>query len=313
MKSVNNDSNHGSLIPADGQTSSRSSLARTRVLRVNATTPSKERRYAKMCLRNVHLHSKQDKTFGEDGNTRSVIFLRSARLKIEIEIKNNPTIKILLHYYILYIFIWLLYFYLWFETRDSSNMHPYISPLSALLRFQKSGQYRTVHPGYSEFYIFYTSGESNYAEVEFSHSIWSSIGCRVGERVYIEGEMVRDIEWKAACDNCFCAMGAIRCVPLACAPPLQGCSPIVREGQCCPSTYNCSEFHANSHSGLSHAHTQPSNSRPDCVFRWINREIPWIRNIPFHFQAIIKYQGRKKRNAGKYRNTRPLMLFVISW
>ncbi|XP_015431468.1 PREDICTED: uncharacterized protein LOC107187809 [Dufourea novaeangliae] len=52
--------------------------------------------------------------------------------------------------------------------------------------------------------------------------------------------MVRDIEWKAACDNCFCAMGAVRCVPLACAPPLQGCSPIVRDGHCCPSTYNCS-------------------------------------------------------------------------
>ncbi|XP_077265820.1 uncharacterized protein LOC143899407 [Temnothorax americanus] len=68
----------------------------------------------------------------------------------------------------------------------------------------------------------------------------SGNGCRVGERVYVEGEMVRDIEWKASCDNCFCAMGAIRCVPLACAPPLQGCSPIVREGQCCPSTYNCS-------------------------------------------------------------------------
>ncbi|XP_025263621.1 uncharacterized protein LOC105252197 isoform X1 [Camponotus floridanus] len=68
----------------------------------------------------------------------------------------------------------------------------------------------------------------------------SGNGCRVGERTYAEGEMVRDIEWKTACDNCFCAMGAIRCVPLACAPPLQGCSPIVREGQCCPSTYNCS-------------------------------------------------------------------------
>ncbi|XP_012144607.2 uncharacterized protein LOC100881394 [Megachile rotundata] len=65
-------------------------------------------------------------------------------------------------------------------------------------------------------------------------------GCRVGSKVYEEGEMVRDIEWKAACDNCFCAMGAVRCVPLACAPPLQGCSPIVREGHCCPSTYNCS-------------------------------------------------------------------------
>ncbi|XP_024940762.1 uncharacterized protein LOC107267336 isoform X1 [Cephus cinctus] len=65
-------------------------------------------------------------------------------------------------------------------------------------------------------------------------------GCRVGERIYEEGEMVREIGWKAPCDNCFCAMGAVRCVPLSCAPPLQGCSPIVREGQCCPSTYNCS-------------------------------------------------------------------------
>ncbi|XP_066594803.1 uncharacterized protein [Prorops nasuta] len=65
-------------------------------------------------------------------------------------------------------------------------------------------------------------------------------GCQIKDRIYKEGEMVREISWKAACDNCFCAMGAIRCVPLACALPLQGCSPIVREGQCCPSTYNCS-------------------------------------------------------------------------
>ncbi|XP_043497464.1 uncharacterized protein LOC122521092 [Polistes fuscatus] len=64
--------------------------------------------------------------------------------------------------------------------------------------------------------------------------------CQVGDRNYEEGEMVRDVDWKTPCDNCFCAMGAVRCVPLACAPPLQGCSPIVRDGQCCPSTYNCS-------------------------------------------------------------------------
>ncbi|XP_047351423.1 uncharacterized protein LOC124949770 isoform X2 [Vespa velutina] len=64
--------------------------------------------------------------------------------------------------------------------------------------------------------------------------------CRVGDRDYGEGEMVREIDWKTPCDNCFCAMGTVRCVPLACAPPLQGCSPIVRNGQCCPSTYNCS-------------------------------------------------------------------------
>ncbi|KAI4488581.1 hypothetical protein M0802_011471 [Mischocyttarus mexicanus] len=64
--------------------------------------------------------------------------------------------------------------------------------------------------------------------------------CTLGDRNYEEGEMVREINWKTPCDNCFCAMGAVRCVPLACAPPLQGCSPIVRDGQCCPSTYNCS-------------------------------------------------------------------------
>ncbi|XP_014224299.1 mucin-5AC-like isoform X2 [Trichogramma pretiosum] len=79
-------------------------------------------------------------------------------------------------------------------------------------------------------------------QAEFSTTLAaiSAFGCRKGQRVYQEGEMVRDIPWKAACDNCFCAMGAIRCVPLACAPPLQGCQPIVRPGQCCPSTYNCS-------------------------------------------------------------------------
>lgn len=88
-----------------------------------------------------------------------------------------------------------------------------------------------------------TSGPKERLQFPFSRLYANTRpGCRVGERTYAEGEMVRDIEWKAACDNCFCAMGAVRCVPLACAPPLQDCSPIVREGQCCPSTYNCSEF-----------------------------------------------------------------------
>ncbi|XP_044013926.1 mucin-5AC-like [Aphidius gifuensis] len=68
----------------------------------------------------------------------------------------------------------------------------------------------------------------------------SANGCHDGEHFYEEGKMVRDRRWKSMCDNCFCAMGSIRCVPLACAPPLRGCKPIVLEGQCCPSTYNCS-------------------------------------------------------------------------
>ncbi|XP_043479005.1 uncharacterized protein LOC122509212 isoform X2 [Leptopilina heterotoma] len=78
------------------------------------------------------------------------------------------------------------------------------------------------------------------AESSTTMASMSGNDCRVGKRIYKEGEMVRDFALKSTCDNCFCAMGAVSCVPLACAPPLQGCSPIVREGQCCPSTYNCS-------------------------------------------------------------------------
>ena len=130
--------------------------------------------------------------------------------------------------------------------------------------------------------IFCASGR-NYARAEFPHShshdsltAHDCPGCRVGERTYVEGEMVRDIEWKAACDNCFCAMGAIRCVPLACAPPLQGCSPIVREGQCCPSTYNCSEFHANSHRDYPMLTIHP-------VYAW----------LVFSIELIAKFLGQE--------------------
>lgn len=150
-------------------------------------------------------------------------------------------------------------------------------------------------------------GEAEFPHLRFSRLSHDRPGCRVGERIYVEGEMVRDIEWKAACDNCFCAMGAIRCVPLACAPPLQGCSPIVREGQCCPSTYNCSEFHANSHSGLSHAHT----SHPAVHAR-----------IVFSAELIVKFLGQEYclsffrpllniRERGKKRDTRNTRLLTL--
>ncbi|XP_033225792.1 uncharacterized protein LOC117178474 [Belonocnema kinseyi] len=99
-------------------------------------------------------------------------------------------------------------------------------------------------PGCTPVYVPYSCCPVSYncTRVESWTTVASMSGndCRVDKRVYKEGEMVRDIAWKATCDNCFCAMGAVRCVPLACAPPLQGCNPIVREGQCCPSTYNCS-------------------------------------------------------------------------
>ncbi|XP_022907509.1 uncharacterized protein [Onthophagus taurus] len=44
----------------------------------------------------------------------------------------------------------------------------------------------------------------------------------------------------SACDNCYCIKGLVRCEPLSCAPPLLGCSPVIRPGECCAASYNCS-------------------------------------------------------------------------
>ncbi|XP_046964905.1 uncharacterized protein LOC124533577 isoform X1 [Vanessa cardui] len=54
-----------------------------------------------------------------------------------------------------------------------------------------------------------------------------------------EGERVKSAETAADCIQCFCLRGSIRCQHLACAPTLQGCTPLVQQGQCCPHQYQC--------------------------------------------------------------------------
>ncbi|XP_077282952.1 uncharacterized protein LOC143908965 [Arctopsyche grandis] len=65
-------------------------------------------------------------------------------------------------------------------------------------------------------------------------------GCVVDGIIYPEGDKVTTLI-KSRCDNCFCMRGLIRCVPLSCAPPLLGCTPIILPGECCASSYNCSK------------------------------------------------------------------------
>ncbi|KAK4876169.1 hypothetical protein RN001_012591 [Aquatica leii] len=62
--------------------------------------------------------------------------------------------------------------------------------------------------------------------------------CTVGEINYSEGSKILGAG-HSACDNCYCIRGLIRCEPLACAPAILGCTPVIKPGNCCPDSYNC--------------------------------------------------------------------------
>ncbi|CAH1154288.1 unnamed protein product [Phaedon cochleariae] len=64
-------------------------------------------------------------------------------------------------------------------------------------------------------------------------------GCLVDGIYQKEGGKVLGVG-HSACDNCYCLKGLVRCEPLSCAPPLLGCSPVIKPGECCAASYNCS-------------------------------------------------------------------------
>ncbi|KAG5892710.1 hypothetical protein JTB14_002835 [Gonioctena quinquepunctata] len=64
-------------------------------------------------------------------------------------------------------------------------------------------------------------------------------GCIVDGTHYPEGGKVLGFG-HAVCDNCYCLKSLVRCEPLSCAPPLLGCSPVIKPGECCAASYNCS-------------------------------------------------------------------------
>ncbi|CAH0555490.1 unnamed protein product [Brassicogethes aeneus] len=76
-------------------------------------------------------------------------------------------------------------------------------------------------------------------------------GCLVDNMHYLEGGKVLGMG-HSICDNCYCIRGILRCEPLSCAPALLGCSPIIKPGECCAASYNCSgtiEIQAEPHYG----------------------------------------------------------------
>lgn len=67
--------------------------------------------------------------------------------------------------------------------------------------------------------------------------------CKVDGKWISEGEKVVSKRTSSNCTQCFCLRGAVKCQPLSCAPPLLGCKPLLRPGECCAHQYHCGRPH----------------------------------------------------------------------
>lgn len=65
-------------------------------------------------------------------------------------------------------------------------------------------------------------------------------GCLVQSTFYPEGHKLPANETNP-CEICFCIGGTKQCTPKKCAPTIKNCLPIIPDGQCCPSSYECSK------------------------------------------------------------------------
>ncbi|XP_034231447.1 mediator of DNA damage checkpoint protein 1-like [Thrips palmi] len=65
-------------------------------------------------------------------------------------------------------------------------------------------------------------------------------GCTVDGKRYRDGAQVKSVA-RGRCETCFCMRGRVRCAPLKCDLPLDGCEPVTAPGRCCPVSYDCSK------------------------------------------------------------------------
>lgn len=68
--------------------------------------------------------------------------------------------------------------------------------------------------------------------------------CKVDGKWVSEGEKIVGGAGADNCTACFCLRGAAQCQALACAPPLLGCTPRLRAGDCCAHQYHCADHDA---------------------------------------------------------------------
>ncbi|XP_042856957.1 mucin-5AC-like isoform X6 [Penaeus japonicus] len=75
------------------------------------------------------------------------------------------------------------------------------------------------------------------AEATTTTTARTTLECVVEGRRYGAGARVETAA--GPCESCFCLGGEVRCVTTTCAPPLDGCVPVMEPGRCCPVKYDC--------------------------------------------------------------------------
>ena len=65
------------------------------------------------------------------------------------------------------------------------------------------------------------------------------LGCTYKNQNWSEGAIMIGVG--GPCESCFCYKGEIRCSSMTCDPPLEGCTPVMEDGRCCPVRYDCGE------------------------------------------------------------------------
>ncbi|XP_063607602.1 mucin-2-like isoform X2 [Penaeus indicus] len=90
----------------------------------------------------------------------------------------------------------------------------------------------------------------------------TTLECVVEGRRYGPGARVETAS--GPCEACFCVGGEVRCVTTTCAPPLDGCTPVMEPGRCCPVKYDCeSDTSKNQLLQLLKAKAMGSDRRPE--------------------------------------------------
>ncbi|XP_069669422.1 mucin-2 [Periplaneta americana] len=136
----------------------------------------------------------------------------------------------------------------------------------------------------------------------------SFVGCELDSHFYPEGEMVQAVA-RSQCENCFCIKGKVQCIPLECAPPLLGCSPVMTPGKCCPTSYNCSASALELTEGTFPAYGSDNNhlelysdSKSNTITK--RKHVSTVRSMPGslmksknHYQQQVANEGRSNHNA----------------
>lgn len=142
-------------------------------------------------------------------------------------------------------------------------------------------------------------------------------GCTVGGRYVGEGQPILPMQLAAEygnnslglgmnrCQTCFCMGGVVHCRPLACDRPIEGCTPIIEDGHCCPDRYECNR--TTSKGEESPTTVQVEDDEIDDMITnapsTVNPELPSTQVYEVRFEKVPLFKARKD-DGGEWTTTR---------